>query len=217
MGTRMKKYLVQATLNILKSEGIDSIKIRRIAKDVGCTSTVIYKHFEDLEHLIAFAAIRILKDYIQDFRELMSNGNLSIMEIYLCSWEHFAHYAFENIHIFELLFFGKYKKDIGDIILDYFHLFNDEVETKDFDALSASVLFSGDLRERSKILLRRAAAVGELSFGDVSMLSDMLASLFHGILLEYKDKYREPGMAQEGTEKFLNMLYSIADKYRLDP
>jgi len=214
----MKKELVQSAFNILKSEGIESLKIRRIAEDVGCTSTVIYKHFEDLEHLIAFAAIRILKDYIRDFQEIMNNdAQLNMLDMYLKTWERFAHYAFEDIHIFELLFWGKYKKKLGELIFDYFHLFKDEVEMKNFDGWSASIMFNNDLRARDCIILRRVAATGYLPFCEVSTLSNLFVSLFRGMLLEYKDNYREPGMAQEGAETFLSTLNAVMSKYCISP
>ena len=217
MAGNMKKELIQVTLNILKSEGIESIKIRRIAKDAGCTSTVIYNYFENLDHLISFAAIRILKDYIRDFQEIMNNPDLNVLDRYLRLWECFARYAFEDIHIFELLFWGKYKSRLGEMMFDYFQLFKDEIEMKNFDGLSASIMFSNDLPTRSRFTLRKAAAEGVFSFDDVLMLSDLLVSLFHGMLLEYKDRYREPGVAQEGAEKFLGILHSIIGKYCLLP
>lgn len=212
MASNMKKELVQNTYMILKQEGIENVKIRRIAAEIGCTSTVIYKHFADLDHLLSFASIRFLQDYIKEFNEIVGT-NRSILDMNLKLWERFASYAFEDIHIFEILFWGKYKESLGDMIFEYYQLFRDEMHG--FDGLSASVLFNNDLKEREYIMLRRAASMRCLDFDDVEMLSELVHSLFHGMLLDYKEKYREPGMAQEGAQRFMKILTSVIGKYRI--
>lgn len=214
MAGSMKKNLVQVTYGLLKSEGIENIKIRRIAAEAGCTSTVIYKHFEDLDHLLSFASIWILKDYFKDFQQISSDPTQNVLDTNLRLWERFAYYAFNDIQIFELLFWGKYKERLGDMIYEYYQLFREDM--KDFDGLAASVLFNDDLREREYIMLRRAAATGCLALDDIAMLSDLASCLFHGMLLEYKDKYKEPGRAQEGAQRFMDILTSVMDRYRLN-
>lgn len=209
----MKKELVQVTYDILKSEGIENIKIRKIAAEAGCTSTVIYKHFEDLDHLLTFASVRFLKDYLNCFERIIVDPSVDILTKNIELWGYFAEYAFRDLEIFELLFWGSYKENLGDMIFEYYQLFRDEM--MDFDGLSASVLFNDDLREREFIMQRRAAAEGCLPSQDIAMLSDLVSNLFHGTLLEYKDKYKEPGMPEEGAAKFMNMLTSLMDHYRL--
>lgn len=213
MAGSMKKELVQVTYSILKSEGMENLKIRRIALEAGCTSTVIYKHFEDLDHLIAFASIRFLKEYIQDFQLIRGDTSLNVLDMNLRLWECFAGYAFREPEIFELLFWGKYKEQLGNMIFEYFQLF--QTEMGDFDGLSASVMFNNDMREREYIMQRRAAATGYLDFGDIAMLSDLTSFLFHGMLLEYKGHYKEAGMAQEGATRFMRILTAVMHKYRL--
>jgi hypothetical protein len=71
------------------------------------------------------------------------------------------------------------------------------------------------LKAREETLLRRAAATGCLPSKDPAMLSDLVVCLFHGMLLEYKGKYKEPGKAREGAEKFIKILSSVYDKYRI--
>lgn len=208
----MKKKLIQTTYNILKSEGIENTKIRRIANEIGCTSAVIYKHFDDLDHLLTFASIKFLQDYYQDFVEI-ANENANILDMNIKLWECFCGYAFENVHVFELIFWGKYKEQLGDIFFEYFQLFKEEMN--DFDGLTASIFFNNDLKEREYIMLRRAAATGILSYKDSLVLSDLISCLFHGMLLEYKEKYREPDMVQEATQRFISILISIIEKYRI--
>lgn len=209
----MKKELVQATYDIIKLEGVEGVKIRRVAQAVGCTSTVIYKHFDDVDHLIAFASLKFLDSYIRDFRRIWNVSTNDILSMNLELWECFAEYAFHDIEIFEPLFWGKYKDVLGDMLFEHYEL--DKKEMEGFDGLMVTVLFNEDLRDREYIVERRAAALGFLSLKDIDLLSDLVNCLFHGMLLEYKDIYKEPGMAEEGKEKFMTILTSIVNKYRL--
>jgi AcrR family transcriptional regulator len=208
----MKKELIQKTYEILKTEGSANITIRHIGTKAGCTSAVIYKHFEDLDHLLTFASIRTLQNYFQEFKEIMSK-DMNMLDLNLKLWERFACYAFKDVDIVERLFWGKYNVWLGDMIYEYYLLFKDEM--KDFDGLSASILFNDNLRAREETMLRRAAATGCLPSENVVMLSDLVVCLFHGMLLDYKDKYREEGKAREGAEKFMTILKSVYDKYRI--
>lgn len=211
MASNMKKKLVEVTYELLKSEGFEHIKIRRIAAEAHCTSTVIYKHFEDLDHLLSFASIWFLKGYFKDVQKIFDDPDTGVLDMNLKLWECLAQYAFNNVQVFELLFWGKYKERLGDIIYEYYQLFREDM--KGFDGLAASVLFSDDLHEREYIMQRRAAATGCLNLSDVPMLSDLAVCMFHGMLLEYRNV--DSTSAQEGVDRFMHILTSIMDKYRL--
>jgi AcrR family transcriptional regulator len=206
----MKKELALKAYEILQTEGIENITIRHIGTRAGCTSAAIYKHFEDLDHLLTFASIRTLQNYFEEFKEII-NRDMNMLDLNLELWERFAYYAFRDVDIFELLFWGKYNGWLGDMIYEYYLLFKDEM--KDFDGLTASVLFNDNLKDREETMLRRAAATGCLSCENIAMLSDLVVCLFHGMLLDYKNTYKEEG--KEGAEKFMRTLRSVYDKYRI--
>lgn len=212
MAENKKRELIQKTYEILKDIGPEDTKIRTIASRANCTSTVIYRHFNDLDHLLLFASIKFLEDYIVDIQKIL-NTNINVLDIGILMWKSFAKYAFQNIHVFETLFWGKYKENLGDTIFECYQLFPEE--WKSLDGLTASVFFNDDLKVRNRIMLRRAAVTGYFSFDDAMLLSDLECYLFHGLLMEYKDKYREPTMAQEGAKRFMDMLDSLISKYRI--
>jgi AcrR family transcriptional regulator len=212
MGSSLGYQDAKKTYEMLQTEGIENITIRHIGARAGCTSAAIYKHFEDLDHLLTFASIGMLRNYFQEFREIM-NGDLNMLDLHLTLWERFACYAFGDVDIFERLFWGKYHALLGDMIYEYYLLFKDEMQG--FDGLSASVLFNENLKAREETMLRRAVVTGYFLSDDIPMLTDLGICLFHGMLLDYKDTYKEEGKAQEGAEKFMKTLRSIYDKYRV--
>lgn len=212
MAANKKKELIQKTYEILKTDGPQNTKIRTIASAANCTSTTIYKHFEDLDRLILFASIKFLEDYIVELHNIISK-NMDALHMGIMMWKVFAKYAFQNIEVFELLFWGKYKNHLGDTIFEYYQLFPEE--WKNLDGLFTSVFFNDDIRERNSIMLHRAAATGYFSYDDAKLISDLECFLFHGLLQEYKDKYRDPEKAKEGVNYFMEMLNSLIERYRI--
>ena len=80
---------------MIKEKGLENLKVRDIAKRVGCTAAALYKHFETMDYLIMVASIRFLDDYMMELMELTESEQNSI-EINLAAWKAFNKYAFAN-------------------------------------------------------------------------------------------------------------------------
>lgn len=212
MASNKKIELVQKTYDLLSKHSPEDVKIRTIAAAANCTSTVIYKHFDDLDHLVLFASVKFLEDYIIEVQNIV-NTNSDPYTSLVAMWEVFAKYAFQNVEVFDLLFWGKYKERMGDTIFEYYQMFPDEIRS--LDGLFTSVFFNNDINNRNDIMMHRAAATGYFSYNDAKILSQMECCMFRGLLLEYKDIYRQPGKAEEGQNRFKQMLHTLLDQYRL--
>jgi len=100
---RMKGYFIQATKDILKSEGLKSISVRNIASQAGYSYATLYNYFKDVKGLI----FECVKDFQSECEEFVSAkvvglpggiGRLrGIVKAYL---EYFTEYP----GIFELFF-----------------------------------------------------------------------------------------------------------------
>ena len=64
------------------------------------------------------------------------------------------------------------------------------------------------------MLLRKAAALGAISTQDAEALSQIESYVFRGILLKYKDEYKNPGIPKKAAEEFHDLLYDLAKKYK---
>jgi DNA-binding transcriptional regulator YbjK len=79
---RMWKYFVDATAQIIEEEGVENVTIRKIADIAGYTNSTIYNYFEELSHLIFFASMRFLNQYIKELSFYMTTGKNSIEKYY---------------------------------------------------------------------------------------------------------------------------------------
>jgi AcrR family transcriptional regulator len=208
----IKKELILVTYRLLKEHRPKDIKARLIADAAGCTAAAIYNHFNNLNHLIMLASVKFLENYIIDFQMIM-NENFDIELQARATWEVFAHYAFRNVDIFEMLFWGESKDETGERIFEYYQIFPDE--WKHLDGFFATMFFDNDIENRNRVMVKRMATVGYLSYEDVETINRMECNMFYGLLMNYKKFYREPGKAEEGKILFMQMLDSLLNHYKL--
>ena len=212
IGMNKKQQFLNVTYEILNEEGVAGVSIRRLAKEVGCTSTVIYRYFDNVEHLIIMASVRYLERYIADFKRYTKEIR-NPLELNLTLWERFDTYALEKVDVFEMLFFGKYKESLVDIIYEYYELFSEKFEN--MDGLLVSVVFNGNIRERDYIMYRRAASMGYIELDAAEKLSYMDAYMFHGLLMEYKFCKLEKEEIEMNAKKFTDIIRSVVEKFRI--
>lgn len=198
-----KKEYIEATYNILVQDGIDGITIRKVADAVGCSSAALYKHFDDLDHLISLASVRFLRSYAEDTR-MLSRLDLNPLELNLQLWECFAYYSFENIPIFENLFFGKNIENIQKNISDYYQEFPDELT--DMRGYLNLLMRSSNIMERDFIMLKRGVDAGMIDLESADYLSKTDIYVFRGMLASYRLTYKEPGVAQKAIREFMNII-----------
>lgn len=207
---RKKKY-IKITSHILEEEGLEGIKIRRIAEAAGCTSAVLYKHFQNLDHLIMLASVKFLEPYILKFREITKRNDLTSIQMDLILWKFFIKEAFSKKPYYEMMFFGDQQEMLEDCVYEYYHLFPDDV--KDIDGFGASIIFSNNLREREYIRLRRAANAGLITLNDAAMLSRLATAVFKGIFVEYPYTPEGSGAVELAAEDCYHLILELFKKF----
>ncbi len=212
MASNKKIEIIQKTYEMLKEKSPDEIKIRDIAKECSCTPTAIYKHFEDLEDLIRYGCVRFLENYIWSTMQIV-NEDMDPMEMLIVMWDEFSKSAFKNIDVFLHMFWGKYADKLGDTIFDYYYVFPER--WKNMGGLLTSTFFNSDIKERNFMIVRRAATLGYFPNEKARLISDMQCFLIHGVLMDYKDIYREEKKAEEGYQYFMTILRSHIESYRI--
>ena len=64
-----RRDYIQKVHELIRREGVDAISIRRIAREMGCSSASLYRHFESLTELLYYAELRNLTAYILRLNE----------------------------------------------------------------------------------------------------------------------------------------------------
>lgn len=206
-----KRSYVQIAARILASEGIKGVNIRRIAKEAGCTSAVLYKHFDNLDHLIILASVQFLEPYIKEFCRVTKRRDISSIQIDLYLWKVFIKEAFRNKPYYEMMFFSSDKDMLEDYIYEYYSLFP-QME-KDFDGLAASIIFSNNLAEREYIRLRRAAHEGMITLENARLLSRLSTAVFNGMFVQYHFIDNDRGVLQLASEDCYQLILELFHRF----
>ena len=107
-GLSRKEYILK-TAEMIKRDGIENLSIRKIAKELCCSSASLYRYFSGLDELIYYAELGQLKAYIQSINESSLIWE-NVWDKYVGIWYCYAMEAFRKPISYNLLFLTK--KDI---------------------------------------------------------------------------------------------------------
>ena len=124
--SRMWRYFVDATAEIIEEEGIKNVTARKIAEKAGYTSSTIYNYFGDLSQLIFFASMRFINEYIQEVTSFMEQGE-TYLEKYILSWECFCRYSFKQPDIYHAIFIADLGETPKSLLEKYYAVYSDEL------------------------------------------------------------------------------------------
>ena len=157
MAEAKKKY-IEAAYELIERDGLAGASTRKIAEEVGCTSPALYRHFPDIDKLIAVASIRFLRDYIEDARQL-SQVDLNPLELNLQLWECLAFYSFQRADLFEKLFYGDPSGRLySEAVSEYFTQYPEDLIG--LKAFIFDLFMNSTIAERDLILLEQAEEKG---------------------------------------------------------
>ncbi|MFK2825743.1 TetR/AcrR family transcriptional regulator [Bacillus sp. B190/17] len=176
--SRMWKYFIDATAEIIEEEGVESVTIRKVADKAGYNSATIYNYFTEISHLIFFASMKFLKNYTSDLGEYMKKGK-DPLEKYLLSWECFCKHSFQHPDIFHALFI----MDLGDhpekLIEDYYKIYpNDLINIPEE---LKSILFERNMSKRSRSVLEAVEKEGFIKEENIDSISELTVLIWYGM------------------------------------
>ncbi len=147
---RMKSYFIQATKEILKSEGIQSLSVRNIAAQAGYSYATMYNYFRDINELI-FLCVQDFQNECRQYVESRVKKKGSEIEILKASVSAYMNYFIEYTGIFDLFYLTKmgdfgHKKTILDLIGGSL----DDACSKCYDVCRKNNILSSEQEEKIK-------------------------------------------------------------------
>ena len=199
-----KKKYIEAVYELIERDGLASVSTRKVAEEIGCTSAALYRHFPDIDKLIAVASIRFLRDYIVDARQL-SQVDLNPLELNLQLWECLAFYSFRNADVFDNLFFGDPTGQLySEAVSEYFTQYPEDL--MGLKPFMFDLFMNSTIAERDLILLERAEERGMITPEGSLFLSKIDSYLYHGLLASLKGRTLEEQDFREATHEFMLLL-----------
>ena len=184
---RKLRYFIEAAWEIEDTEGLEAITARKVADLAGYNVATLYNYFENLDHLLAFASLRHLRNYalaLPKYAEGIDNP----LTLYMKTWECFNYYGFLEPVIYKKLFFGNFTSRYNDSLESYYNLFPEQLPK---DGLRFyPMLQERELHKRDYKCLLASAEAGYIPMDKTKIISDMNVLIYRGML----DRLSEPGL-----------------------
>lgn len=201
----MSKF-IDVTDELLKEVGIGNISIRKVADKAGFNSATIYNYFENLDHLIFFAAMRNIKDYSMALSDYLKDTNNS-MDRFLKVWECFCDYAYYKPEIYNAIFFPKLENEMEDYVEDYYDLYPEDLGAHS-DTIS-TMLLKRDIKDRGMAIVYDCIKEGFINEEDGDKLNDMILLIFEGMLKRVLHKRTTYEDAKNKTMDYIKYIVKI--------
>lgn len=176
---RMMSYFINATDELIYEEGINRITLRKVADRAGYNSATLYNYFENLDHLLFYAAMRNIKDYALALNTYLIDAKNS-MDVFLKVWECFCDYAYDKPEIYNAIFFPNLEKHFEDYVAEYYKLFPEDMVSSDENI--STMLLKRDINKRGETTVIGCVDEGYIRPEDANKLNDMTLLIFEGML-----------------------------------
>ena len=176
---RVMGYFVDAAHQIIEEEGIENVTIRKTADLAGYNSATLYNYFNNLDHLILFASMKYLKEYVELLPSYLKESD-NKLEQYFSIWECFCTCAFKYPKIYYLIFFSDLNEKINNYLEEYYTIFPNELLNSSSDI--GKMLLEKSIDKRNLFLLEDCVNSGLLRNGNLSLINSITILTFQSTL-----------------------------------
>lgn len=201
---RIMRYFIDATIDIIKEDGISGVTIRKVANYAGYTSATLYNYFDNLTHLIFLANMCHLEEYNHSLPKCMENCTNPV-ELYMSIGKCYTEHAYSKPEIFELLFFSQNNEKFEEYTNQYYELYpkrEKEIKSK----LLNKLFHVNDLHNRSLNLLKPCVEQGMMEEQMAIDYTDICLRFNKTILEDVKDEILNKEDAIALTLKYYTQL-----------
>lgn len=175
-GLSRRDYIQKAN-DIIQAEGIQAVSIRRIARELECSSASLYRYFDSLSELLYCAELRTLKGYIYRLNQ-EQKGWKNIWEIYVGIWDCYAREAFLHPEAYNLLFFTFTNEKLKISIKEYYELFPEDI--KGTNQFFHEMIQTPDFMSRDFEICKRCIQANVITYDNAVQLNRIACMMYKG-------------------------------------
>lgn len=201
----MWTFFIDATEELIKTEGFHQVTIRKVAEKAGYNSATIYNYFGELSHLLFFASLKFLKPYLETVTREMNKIDDPV-EKYLIAWNCFSEYSFRIPDIFQTVFLMDLGEHPENLLAHYYELYPSDLVAIPEEVLPA--LMERNIANRGRFTLSalvKAHLLSETQAEEVNELTNLIWQGMFTTLLNNRNHYT-PDEAQERTMKYIREI-----------
>ncbi|MDO4265549.1 MAG: TetR/AcrR family transcriptional regulator [Eubacteriales bacterium] len=174
-----RRDYIERAYEIIENEGVEAVSIRRMAKEFGCSSTSMYRYFDNIEELIYYANLIYLDVYLKDL-DSHESGWKTIWDTHIGIWEGYARTAFHHPQAFNIIFFSSTSRKLTNALREFYSMFPERINI--VSPYLQVMLQSTDLKERDKVMTDRCVEAGVIEEKNAERMNHMVCTLYQGYL-----------------------------------
>lgn len=205
---RMWRYFLDAATEVIETEGIENVTIRKIADKAGYTSSTAYNYFKDLSHLKFFAAMRFTKGYIEDLPQYMEKGTNTV-EKWLYAWECFCKHSFRQPQIYAGIFINNLGVVPEELLENYYKIYKEEL--LGLPEQIKSIIMEHSFSKRSALYVQAAVSEGFINQRDIEFIADTTLLIWTGMMTTVMNQRRNYSV-DEAYERTIHYVYESVMK-----
>lgn len=168
---------IQKAHEIIREEGLQAVSIRRIARELGCSSACLYRYFDNLSELLYYAELRTLKGYINSLNEA-EKGWKTMWDIYVGIWDCYSREAFAHPEAYNLLFFTFTNEKLKTSIKEYYEIFPEDIENT--NRFFHEMLQTPDFMSRDFEMCKKCIRANAITYANAVQLNRVVCMLYKG-------------------------------------
>lgn len=176
---RTTRIFIEAAAEIINSEGIDALTIRKVADVAAYNSATLYNYFENLEHLKSLTALIFLSEYTKELDSCTKISNNSY-ELNENIWLLFYRHSYRRPKIYYSIFGTSFNKQHNAHIEEFYTLFPDMLDVQSEEV--RGMLVGENLFDRTMYLLKNCANDGYFLEHDLEEIYELLFFVYQGML-----------------------------------
>lgn len=205
----MMTHFINTTIELIDDIGIRNVTLRKIADKAGYNSATIYNYFENLDHLIFYAAMGTIKDYSLALPGYLKESE-NAMDTFLKVWECFCDYAYKEPDIYNAIFFPQLDNNLDYYMEEYYEFFPMDLE--DLDIHVSTMVLRGNIKKRARSTVMGCVDEGYIDPKDSEKFNDMTLLIFEGFL---KRMIRNTATYDEARKLTMEYIKNIVERFLL--
>ena len=180
-----RREYIERAYQIIKNEGEKAVSIRRMAKEFECSTTSLYRYFDNVEELIYYAYLIYLDEYLRELSRQEKEWK-DIWDTHIGIWEGYSRIAFSHPKAFNIIFFSQTSRKLTNALPEFYEMFPERLTIV---SPYLQVFFhSSDLFARDMEMVKRCEEAGVISHENGIRLNRMVCLLYKGYLKDILDK-----------------------------
>ena len=202
-GLTRKEYIEHAG-KLLEKSGKSDLTIRELSKDIGCSSSALYRYFKNKDELMYFVNLGILDKYVTRLNKAAEHWTCP-WDNYVGVWDCYCREAFMNIHAYDQLFFKNTNVELNKSIHEFYEMFPDNISRS--NKIFQSMLSRPDFLGRDYLVALDCAEQGAISIEKAKILNRSVCMLYKGYFKTIKDE----GIEQYGADPWTRQCVADID------